>query len=150
MAVVTLNNGQIVKLVVYGAYELIRNRVQSIVVVPNSKGHVTYEYYKQLTYIVTPSTMAKVIVEKYFQGQMNLSFLVTTDDDGSYMMLDIPDKKVSYDNNGLITVLMPTSLSSDNAKSIALKVEDAFEGGSDYVTTFTPIDYVIGYSYPQY
>ena len=141
-AVVTLSDGKKIQLVVYDAYARIRDRVQSIVVVPNSKGHITYGNYKQLSYYVTPSNITDVIVSKYFQGKMILEFIVL-DEYGNLTTMEVPNKKVdSY--NGLLNVMMPTALSSSTATSIALRVQDPVDkdkGGTDYVTSFTPIDY---------
>jgi hypothetical protein len=140
---ITLNNGQIINLPVYDTYALIRDRVQSIVVVPNAKGHVSYTYgfkFIQLTYMVTPVEMAAIIADKYTRKELDVQFLELDEKNNIYFkdLYETP-KNITATKDGMLTVFAPID-AAENIKSIALRVKDKAYGGTDYTTSFTPID----------
>ena len=64
--VVTLANGQSVRLVVYNAMARLRERVQSLVAVPDSNWTNINQYQLfRPNYLVSPASMAHVIKKKY-------------------------------------------------------------------------------------
>ncbi len=137
---VTLNDGKTIQLFVYDTYATIRDRVQSIVVVPNKNGHVycSNNSSTTLTYLVTPAAMAPVI-----SNQMEVT-LKGLDAEGKVVTCKV--SSVKGDKNGTLTVSFNVAEDAsifEAAKSIALCVKDSkASGGTDYVTTFTPIDWV--------
>ena len=135
--IVTLNNGNPIQLAVYDVYANIRDRVQSIVVVPNSDGHVSF-WNDILTYLVTPASMASVIAQQQSSGQMTVEYLLLDANGG---ITTQPVSSLNASSDGRLTIVVPFK-SSSTIKSIALHVKDNKEGGSDYVTTFVPIDYI--------
>lgn len=149
ICVVTLNNNQVIQLTVYDAYARVRDRVQSIVVVPNAKGHLTYYYgydMMNLKYIVTPASMAAVIADKYTNGTMTVEF-VGIDEEGSVSTFEIGYNKLSAETDGTLITMTPkldtySYMGTPKYVSIALRVKDNVDGGTDYITTFTPIDWV--------
>ena len=131
---VTLSDGKQIQLVVYDAYARVRDRVQSIVVVPNSNGHITHynSYdYVNMTYLVTPAAMAPVI------SKMDVS-IKALDAQGQ---VSTYDATVKGSTDGKLTVTV-SWLKNHKPSAIALCVKDNTAGGTDYVTTFTPIDWV--------
>jgi hypothetical protein len=139
--IVTLKNETTIELAVYDAYARIRDRVQSIVVVPKSNGHVTFSGsdYMTLSYMVTPAAMANIIVDKFSRDEMAVEFLVL--DSKGEIYVGKPDyDDVSVSSIGVINVKVPRS-NSITIKSIALCVKENITGGTDYITSFTPVDY---------
>jgi hypothetical protein len=150
VCIVTLNNGQTIQLTVYDAYARIRDRVQSIVVVPGSNGHLNYTFgfdMMQLRYVVTPASLANVIADKYHSGEMTVEFLAI-DSKGNLATLEVGYERLEGDSEGIITVMTPKldffqwDDSQPKYETIAMRVKDKIPGGTDYVTTFTPIEYV--------
>lgn len=139
---VTLNDDKFIELMVYDAYAQVRDRVQSIVVVPNSNGHITHytgNDYVTLNYLVTPASMATVIAEKA-NTQIVVDVLVLNDK-GGYNPYH--GENVKADKSGKLSVSVSWLKNNiKTSKAIALHVYDNQEGGTDYVTTFTPIDWV--------
>lgn len=140
---VTLSDNKTLELTVYDSYARVRDRVQSIVVVPNSKGHIThYDSYDYVTlnYLVTPASMATVIANNA-NSRIGVDVMVS-DGNGSYSLYH--GENVTADSNGKLSVTV-SWLKNYKAKSkaIALHVYDNQEGGTDYVTTFTPIDWTL-------
>ena len=135
VCVITLNNKQTIQLTVYDAYARVRDRVQSIVVVPNSKGHITHPVgydYINVNYIVTPASMATVIADR-----MSVSVKAL---DSSGNITDY-STSVTATTDGTLTASI-NWLKNSQPSSIALYVKDSGDGGTDYTTSFTPIDWV--------
>ena len=147
---ITLNNGQIVQLTVYDAFARIRDRVQSIVVVPNMNGHVSFYSggwgYLQLSYLVTPSSLAPIITDKYYQNGLTVEFLAL-DSNGNLYTLPTSELNLSTTYDGMFNVSTSNLYGSSTITSIALRVKDNTAGGTDYTTTFTPIDYTDTHPY---
>ena len=121
---------------VYDEFANVRDRVQSIVLVPNSAGHVNVAK-GELKYLVSPANMAKVISNN--TKKITIELLVL-DASGKYNALSV--YKTSASSDGLLTVYFGTSaLSQESAKSLALHVYDNVPGGTDYITSFTLIDW---------
>ena len=142
ICVVTLNNNETVELVVYDEFANIRDRVQSIVLIPNANGHITHGSSASsvnLEYIVTPSSMAKFIAKNY-KDRIGLDVLVLQSG-GNYGKY--ASKNVSLSGaNGILTVTI-SKLKNDKStsKALAIHVYDQVPGGTDYTSTFVPIDW---------
>lgn len=131
---VTLSNGSTVKLAVYDAYARLRDRVQSVVIVPDADGRIR-EKSSTLTYIVSPASMAPLISSMFNKDEVKLEFLCT---DGSSEYIPVSVSEVTGKANGQLKI------HSDNidyswTKTIALHVKENKTGGSDIVTEFTPV-----------
>lgn len=137
---IKLSDGRTITLTVYNNYARIRDRVQSIVVIPNSNGHINYyvSYGSNIQYLVTPVSMSSVIHDKLSKGEMTVEFKRYTSRDGVQPSLV---SSVTVASDGTLIVTAP-ALNKDRDKAIALSVKDNTPGGTDYTTTFTPIDYI--------
>ena len=140
--VITLTDGTTIQLVVYDDYARLRNRVQSVVIVPEENGHVleqkttTKEGYLDLTYLVSPADMASVIQTKFQKGEILMEFR-TTNESGSVSKLDVYEPhQVS---SGLLSVKAWTP-NFGTVKNIALYIRELQSGGTDIMTEFTPVD----------
>ena len=132
---ITLNNGQLLTLVVYDAFAKLKERVQSIVVMPNVNGNITEDGgIISPSYLVTPASMAKVIADKYNHG-VQIELRATTDDNGSVSSLYV--NNVTSDNNGVLSISASTY---GMAKTVSLHVFEDKKDGFDYMTEFTPLD----------
>ena len=132
---ITLNNGQLLTLVVYDAFAKLKERVQSIVVMPNVNGNITEDGgIISPSYLVTPASMAKVIADKYNHG-VQIELRATTDDNGSSSSLYV--NNVTSDNNGVLSISASTY---SMAKTVSLHVFEDKKDGFDYMTEFTPLD----------
>jgi hypothetical protein len=142
LCVVTLNNNSTIQLAVYDAYARIRDRVQSIVLVPNANGHIShYNNYDDvtLTYLVTPAQMANVIATNA-NNKIGVDCVVL---DGKGNRATYHADKVSGDNDGKLNVtILWLKTYKEQSKLMALHVYDNIEGGTDYITSFTPIDWL--------
>ena len=148
--IVYLNNGTSVQLPVYDENASVGDRVQSIVVVPNSLGYVNmrdYDDFLTLKYIVSPAYMANVIQQRYSNYQMTVEPLLLSND-GNISTLNLQWNGVYADSDGNLTIMCNKPLygiisgmqtSKLLGSSIALHIKDNDEGGSDYMTSFTPI-----------
>ena len=134
---VTLSNGSTLQLMVYDAYARLRDRVQSIVIMPEANGHVTEskQGYINLRYLVSPAAMANVIASKFYKGEMTLELKVT--DANSYISTITSDKIDGSD--GILSVYV-FNYSPGSIKNIALHVKETKAGGTDIMTEFTPVD----------
>jgi hypothetical protein len=135
---VSLNNKEVIKLTVYDAYANIRDRVQSIVVVPNANGHITHyssSDFVNLTYLVTPASMANVIAK---EASVSVKGLDAQGQVSNFNELEI-STSAAMPGRLEVRVLW---LKNTKPKSIALYVKDTKIGGTDYMTTFTPIDWM--------
>jgi len=98
-------------------------------------------------YMVTPASMARIIADKFHSGEMTVE-LLAIDKNGILSTLEVGYDRLEGDSEGIITVMTPKLdfFQWDDSKpkyvTIAMRVKDNVEGGTDYVTTFTPIDYV--------
>ena len=141
---VTLNNGKTMELAVYDTYARIRDRVQSIVLIPNAKGHITHFNnwdYVELNYLVTPASMAKVIADKASQGGVDMGVEVEVVDGNGFCRTESVGN-VYADADGRLTLsVLWLKNEKENSKALALHVYDKKEGATDYLTTFTPIDW---------
>lgn len=144
ICLVTLNNGTTVQLVVYDAYARVRDRVQSIVLVPNANGHITHynNYdYVQLDYLVTPAWMARVIAQDT-DGRIGVDIVVL---DGQGNATRYKADKISFDSSGSgkMSLYLPwLKQHKETSKTLGLYVYDNSPGGTNYQTTFTPIEWI--------
>jgi hypothetical protein len=128
LCVVTLNNGRTVNLAVYDDFANIRDRVQSIVVVPNKNGLI-YTQYGMASYIVTPASMATIIQDKVYKGEMTAELLVL-DGNGNITTTNV------YPSASTDGVLQVDFGSVNLGYYVALHIKDNTDGGTDYVTAF--------------
>ena len=142
LCTVTLRNGQTIQLVVYDAYARLRDRIQSIVIMPNADGHLTEQKDHDnsgslnLKYLVTPTSMARVISDKFYNNEVTIELKVT-DEEGNIATRK-PDK-ISANDNGILYVYIDNQ-TYGSIKAIALHVMDNKLGGTDIMTEFTPVD----------
>lgn len=131
---VTLSNGSIINLVVYDAYARLRDRVQSIVVVPRDNGCIA-PGSGTLTYVVSPASMAPVISDKFSKDEMSMEFLYT---DGSTDVVRVAVIDAAGNNKGELNVYAG-NLSYDLIKVLALHIKENKPAGTDIMTEFTPV-----------
>lgn len=141
LCTVTLRNGQTIQLVIFDAYARLRDRVQSIVIMPNGEGHIVEEKGQSgygslnLNYLVTPAAMAHIIADMFYKNEMTVELKVT-DDDGNITTLTTD--KIGYSDGKLNVYIFNQTYGS--IKAIALHVKDNKPGGTDIMTEFTPVD----------
>ena len=146
-------NGQSVRVPVYGKGGLLRNTVQSVVVLPDSTGHLSwlslkgggsiYGYSLDLKYRVTPAYMANYIRDLMWHNDVTLE-LVTTDGNGNINTQPIYEAEASYD--GIISIHF-SAKSVEDIKAVALHIKENNKGGTDIMTEFTPVNG--GYTEPD-
>ena len=139
-------NGQSVRVPVYGKGGLLRNTVQSVVVLPDSTGHLSwlslkgggsiYGYSLDLKYRVTPAYMANYIRDLMWHNDVTLE-LVTTDGNGNINTQPVYEAEASYD--GIISIHF-SAQSVEDIKAVALHIKENNKGGTDIMTEFTPVD----------
>lgn len=137
LCTVYLNGGKSVDLVIYDAKARLRNRVQSIVVMPNANGHVDYDVWHKtmsLRYLISPATMVNVIAEKYRSGEVYIELLVT---DGNGRVETIAVRNCFTDGDLLVVEPYPDV----TIIAVALHVKENKPGGTDIMTEFTAVDY---------
>ncbi len=135
---IDLRGGQQINLVVYDAMARLRDRVQSIVAMPDANGHfVEQKPITSLNYLVTPASMADIIYKKYYNKEINLEFKVT-DGNGNVSTLEAwePIPK----SEGVLNISVGTTNANSTVKAIALHVSETKKGGTDIMTEFTIID----------
>lgn len=133
---VYLNGGRSVDLIVYDAKARLRDRVQSIVVLPQSNGRIEYvPWHNEISanYLVSPASMASVIANKYRYGEVTVE-LVITDGNGSLETIDA-SSCYAYDD-----VLSVSARVSSTIGSVALHIKENKTGGTDIMTEFTAVD----------
>lgn len=133
---ITLKNGQLIQLVVYDAMASIRDRVQSIVALPNSNGKINYEENGSLRidYLVAPGSMAKIIQSKYYNNDITLE-LKTVD---SYGNIGTESAYVvAASNYGILQI---NASIADDVKVVALYVKENKIGSTDFMTEFTVVE----------
>lgn len=140
---ITLSDNKTVDLMVYDAYARLRDRLQSIVVIPEKNGHVKEEKSKYndggviwMDYLLTPASMAQVICNKYYQNQLTLEFYVT---DGEQNVSTLEAVEAFVQSEGLVRTLVQPPVYG-TVKTIALRIKEDGAGGSDLMTEFTPVD----------
>lgn len=135
---VTLDNGQQIKLDIYGLNDRLSDRVQSIVPMPMANVPILQEYdfgYSlDLYYLVTPAKMAEKIVNQVNTG-INLE-LKTTDEAGNIGMLSVSEV-LNY-GGGVINV-HANGYYVDPPLAVALHVQEAKTGGTDILSAFTVV-----------
>ena len=138
---VTLGNGEVIGLVVFDSFARMRDRVQSIIIVPNGNGHVKEEKgsgngFLNLNYLVSPASMAQVIAARYYQGYVSLE-LKAADEEGKISTLSLYD--IYVENTGCLHLIAATP-KYGTTKAIALHVKEERSGDTDFLTEFTPVD----------
>lgn len=131
---ISLKDGRSVRLVIYDSYARLRDRVQSIVVLPNEKGRIDVGYHGDINprYLVTPSAMAQIICDMYYHKEFTIELKVT-DEYGNISTLSIYEPTAS---NGVLSF---GTYELNGVKAVALHVKDNKPGGTDIMTEFTPI-----------
>ena len=131
---ISLKDGRSVRLVIYDSYARLRDRVQSIVVLPNEKGRIDVGYHGDINprYLVTPSAMAQIICDMYYHKEFTIE-LKATDEYGNISTLSIYEPTAS---NGVLSF---GTYELNGVKAVALHVKDNKPGGTDIMTEFTPI-----------
>lgn len=138
LCTVYLNGGKSVELVIYDAQARLRNRVQSVVVMPNANGHVDYDIWHKtmsLCYLISPASMVNVIAEKYHSGEVDIELLIT-DGNGSVETLAVS----SCFTDGDLLVVSETAFDR-TIGAVALHIKENKAGGTDIMTEFTAVDY---------
>lgn len=139
--IITLSNGQKINLVVYDAFARLRDRVQSIVILPEENGHVHEEEgigcgFLHLTYLVSPASMAEIIQNKVWNDEMSAE-IIYTDDSGKVNTMDVFE--IGSGSGGRLYILQmmePYGV----AKTVALHIKENKSAGTDIMTEFTPVD----------
>lgn len=138
---VTLNDGKVISLVVFDANALLRDRVQSVVVVPNGNGHVQESKgdvcgFLHLNYQVTPASMADIIREKFYNQQVTIEFMTT---DGNGNVGTLPAYEPYVQDGGVLNV-SATTPEYGAIKALALHIKESKTGGTDILTDFCVVD----------
>lgn len=139
---ITLKGGNEIKLVVYDAMARLRDRVQSVVAMPNADGNFEETNAAahsggnlELKYLVSPYSMANIIQSKYNSHEIQTE-LITTDGNGNLGTVNI--NSLSASGSGEITIHASTS-SFGAVKAIALHIKENKIGGTDIMTEFTAL-----------
>ena len=137
---ILLRNGETLSFVVFDTYAVLRDRIQSVVVIPQGNGHIDGSTlksgYLSLNYLVSPAPMARVMRQMYNNGKLTLE-LYTTDAESNVGTLEVT--KLTDANNNLIMLHVSTGR-YESIKTIALHIKDNDSGGTDILTEFTPVD----------
>ena len=132
---ITLRNGQTVQLVVYDAMTRLRDRVQSIVVMPDNEGYISYTgSTANIEYYVSPNYAANYIVDLFKKREITMELKVT---DGNYMVSSVPISETPVSTYNTLQVSVKNIPLS--AKAAALYIKEKKKGGSDIMTEFTLI-----------
>lgn len=137
LCTISLKNGTSIRLVVYDSYASLRDRVQSIVVLPNEKGRIDLNAngFIRPNYLVSPASMAKIIQNKFYNNEISLE-LKATDEKGNISTLSVYEPYVI--SNGILE-LFSSNLTQSKVKAVALHVKENKPGGTDIMTEFTPV-----------
>lgn len=130
---IILSNGKSVKLAIFSAYDSLRRRVQSIILLPNDEGGRIKTGSTSLTYLVSPAGMAPVIAGKF--GKEVYAELIYTDNAEKLGYLKISQANGSNDGKVEISA---KALDYSKAKTVALHLQET-KGGMDIMTEFTPV-----------
>ena len=132
---ITLRNGQTVQLVVYDAMTRLRDRVQSIVVMPDNEGYISYTgSTANIEYYISPNYAANYIVDLFKKREITMELKVT---DGNYMVSSVPISETPVSTYNTLQVSVKNIPLS--AKAAALYIKEKKKGGSDIMTEFTLI-----------
>jgi len=139
-------NGESIRVPVYGKNTTLRNRVQSVVIMPNSNGRLNwlaqmggshiYGYSLQLDFKVTPAYMANVIRDMMWHDEVILE-LVTTDSSGNISTSPVYEAEANDD--GTLSIYYSTQ-SIENIKAVALHIKENYTNGTDIMTEFTTVE----------
>lgn len=139
-------NGESVRVPVYGKSNKLRNNVQSVVVMPDSAGHLSwltlmgggniYGYSLDLKYRVTPAHMANYIRDLMWHNEVTLE-LVTTDGNGNISTQPIYEAEAS--NDGIISIHF-SAQSIEDIKAVALHIKENTTNATDIMTDFTVVE----------
>lgn len=130
---ITLRNGQTVQLVVYDAMTRLRDRVQSIVVMPDNEGYISYTgSTANIEYYISPNYAANYIVDLFKKREITMELKVT---DGNYMVSSVPISETPVSTYNTLQVSVKNIPLS--AKAAALYIKEKKKGGSDIMTEFT-------------
>ena len=139
---ITLKGGNEIKLVVYDAMARLRDRVQSVVAMPNADGNFEETNAAahsggnlELKYLVSPYSMANIIQSKYNSHEIQTE-LITTDGNGNIGTASV--NSLSASGSGEITIHASTP-SLGAVKAIALHIKENKIGGTDIMTEFTVV-----------
>lgn len=140
---IELKNGKTISLVVYDAFSRLRDRVQSIVFMPDSGGHFTEKQNPtgiggslDLTCFVTPTSMTKVIYYKILQGEIELE-MIATDGNGNLSTIPVSMPQVKYE--GVLGFKAETE-TYGAVKAVALHLKETKIAGTDIMTEFCVVD----------
>ena len=140
---ITLENGQKVRLTVYGANDRLRNRVQSIVPLPKENVTILHEldngYTLELYYMVTPASMAKVIADQAGNSKGVIVELKATDDACNISTISV--NEVGYTEDGILNVYAvgKSNTSTGIPLAVALHVKETKSSDTDILSEFVPI-----------
>lgn len=139
---ITLKGGNKIKLVVYDAMARLRDRVQSIVAMPNANGHFEETEVGQsgaltsLPYLVSPASMAQVIQSKFYHDEIDIE-LKATDGNGNISTLSVYEPQSTSDGVLYVNASTPAY---GTIKAVALHIKEKRTGGTDIMTEFTVVD----------
>ena len=135
LCTISLKSGTSIRLVVYDSYASLRDRVQSIVVLPNEKGRIDVNDYGYIrpNYLVSPASMAKIIQTKFYKKEIALE-LKATDEKGNISTFPVYEPYIV--SEGVFEIFSQTKSS---VKAVALHIKENKPGGTDIMTEFTPI-----------
>ena len=137
---ILLRNGETLSFVVFDTYAVLRDRIQSVVVIPQGNGHIDGSTlksgYLSLNYLVSPAPMARVMRQMYNNGKLTLE-IYTTDAESNVGTLDVTKLTDASDN---LIMLHVNTGRYESIKTIALHIKDNDSGGTDILTEFTPVD----------
>lgn len=142
LCTVTLKDGKVIRLVVYDAMARLRNRVQSVVAVPNANGHFAETEVGQsgsltsLPYLVSPASMAQVIQSKFYHDEIDIE-LKATDGNGNISTLSVYEPRSTSDGVLYVNASTPAY---GTVKAVALHIKEKKTGGTDIMTEFTVVD----------
>ena len=135
-ATVTLRDGTAIQLIVYDQLATLRDRVQHIVVMPNVNGNITHsDYALRFRCMVTPASMANVIVDKYQSNEFELD-VITSDGEGN--ITDTYHAEATYAGEGMIDVT--SSIYTAPALAAFVVKDKSQKHGTDFKTEFYVVD----------
>lgn len=138
--IISLRNGQSVKLVVYDAMTRLRDRVQSIVILPNDNGFIQSDiWHKYISFscLVSPAAMGSVIVDKCNKDEMEMELVLTNRDDESIFRVPVYTYSA---NDGILSISVDAS-QYELVGAVALHIKENRSGGTDIMTEFLPVEY---------
>ena len=135
-ATVTLRDGTAIQLIVYDQLATLRDRVQRIVVMPNVNGNITHsDYALRFRCVVTPASMANVIVDKYQSDEFELDVITS---DGGGNITGTYHAEAVYAGEGMIDVT--SSIYTAPALAAFVVKDKSQKHGTDFKTEFYVVD----------